>query len=166
MLERKYRLRDIAAAHDIPLARVRTMRARGQTAMHDSGVDDGLDDARPGSWRPYSLLDAVAFGCVIELIQKGLTPDAAANIVGNCNGFIAEWNHPSSAHHNDIWIGAVFFDEGRAHVGGPLGDVLVDAEKKVRREIRVADGGTGTGIILVNASAHYRKLREALDAAE
>lgn len=164
MIERKYRLSDIAAALDIPLTRVRTMRARGQTAMHDSGFDDGLDDARPGSWRPYSLLDAVAFACVLDLMQRGLAPDAAANLVGNCLGFIGEGPHPRGAHHTDIWVGAIFFNEGRAHIGGQLGDLLIDIEKKVRREIRVGDDGNGTGLFLVNASHHVRKLKKVLNA--
>ncbi|WP_334150364.1 hypothetical protein [Hyphomicrobium sp.] len=159
--ERQYRLSEVADALGVPLARVRTMRTRNQTAMWDAGIDEP-----ERVWRDYSIDDAVAFACVLDLIEKGLAADVAASIVGNSRAHIKAGPHPRAAHHTDVWIGAVFFADGRAHVGGQLCDLLIDIEKKVRHEIRAADDGNGTAVFIVNASTHFRKLKEALrDAA-
>lgn len=117
--KRRYRLSEIADALDVPLARVRTLRARGHAAM-------GGGDGAAGAWRTYSIDDAVAIGCVLSLIDKGLAANVAAGIVAGGGTAIRIASHPT----RDVWI-----------------------------ERRIGD----TVSVSVNASAHYRKLKERLD---
>jgi hypothetical protein len=78
MGDRNFKLSEIAAALDVPLARVRTMRARNQTACWDSGRE--AEDAGRG-WREYSIVDAVSLASVIEMVERGLNADEAAKVV-------------------------------------------------------------------------------------
>lgn len=159
-MDKNLLLSDIAAALDIPLMRVRTMRRRGHSAMWDNGIDDGVDDLGRG-WRRYSLIDAVAFSCVLELVDRGLMAEVASSIVANCRQHIYYGPHPASPSADDVLVGAIYLSEGRAHVGGPLPALLADVEKCVQTDVRDFSGG-GSAIFLVNASNHHRRLKEKL----
>lgn len=163
MHERKYRLSEIADANGVDLARVRSMRARGHTAMWDTGIGETADDHGRG-WRRYSLADAVALGCVLELMARGLSAEVADRIVSNCNGWLAG-HHPDSPALADAWIGVVHLNGSAGHVGGHLAKVLAEIDRMVARDIRdTKNGGGGAAVFLINASNHARRLAEKLDA--
>ncbi|CFX34594.1 protein of unknown function [Candidatus Filomicrobium marinum] len=162
--DKPYRLSDIADALGIPLTRVRTMRARGHTGMWDSGVDESADDFGRG-WRTYSFTDAVAFACVLELIERGVAADVAGSVIGNCRGWLAG-HHADAPALADTWIGVVHLNGSAGHVGGHLAQVLASVEQQVGRDIRDTKGGGGSAVFLVNASNHARRVREALASAD
>lgn len=157
MEDRTFKLSEIAAALDVPLARVRTMRSRNQTACWDSGLEG--EDAGRG-WRDYWITDAVALACVLELVEGGLNADEAAQIVVQCRSHIKAGPHPRSAAHADVWIGVLHLLEAPVPVGGQFCDLVLDVEKRVRDNIKAAPEGAGggAGLVLVNASNHYRRL--------
>jgi hypothetical protein len=161
MGDRNFKLSEIAAALDVPLARVRTMRARNQTACWDSGRE--AEDAGRG-WREYSIVDAVSLASVIEMVERGLNADEAAKVVLACRKFLMPAQHPRSASRADVWIGVLHLLEAPVPVGGQFCDLLLDIDKAVAGNIKAApDGeGGGAGLILVNASNHYRRLMEKL----
>lgn len=164
--DRKLKLSDIAALIDMPLARLRTMRARNQTAMWDAGVDETPGEDAGRGWRDYSVTDAVAVCCVLELIERGLNADVAASIVVGCRQFLYDANHPRIASKVDIFIGRIWFIDGSTHVGGPLCDLVIDIDKRIRADIRDFDLGGGSSVLLVNASNHYRRIMEKLKHAD
>ena len=154
-----FTLLQIANALDVPIARVRTMRARGQSAMWDSGSDAPDDGGRTVA-RQYSLTDATALACTLEFIERGMTADMASGIASNCRHFIHDGPHPRAPHRTDVWIGALLFPEGRAHVGGQRCDLFLNLEDRIRRER--SEGSDVSGLLLVNASRHFRSLKEKL----
>lgn len=160
--DRSLKLSDIAALIDMPLARLRTMRARNQTAMWDAGVDETPGEDAGRGWRDYAVTDAVALACVLELIERGLNADVAASIVVGCRQFLYDANHPRAAARTDIFIGRLWFLDGEVNVGGPFCDLLIDVERRVRADIRDFDFGGGSSLFLVNASNHHRKIMEKL----
>jgi hypothetical protein len=162
---RKLKLSDVAVLVDMPLARLRTMRARNQTAMWDAGVSEIAGEGAGRGWRDYSVTDVVALCCVLELAGRGLSIDVAANIIANCRQFIHDADHPRTASRTDIFIGRVWFIDGQAHVGGKFCDLMIDIERRVRDDIRNFDIGGGSSVLLVNTSNHYRRITEALKNA-
>ncbi len=160
--DRTYKLSEVAAALDVPLARIRTMRARNQTAMWDAALAEGKEAGR--EWRDYWIADAVALACVLELVERGLNADEAAKIVTRCRKFIMAGPHPRSAARADVWIGVLHLLEAPVPVGGQFCDLVLDVEKRVRDNIKAAPEGAGggAGLILVNASHHFRRLKETL----
>lgn len=162
MHEQRFRLSEIADALRVRLARLKTLRARGQLGTLDTGLEDGTEYLAGGQgWHSYSLLDAVAMACVLDLMKRGLNADVAGNVVFNCRQFIAA-HHPDSPSMADVWLGVVGFNEGAGHVGGHLAKVLASIEDQVSRNIRDTKNGGGSAVFLVNASNHYRKLEKVL----
>lgn len=157
---------ELAQVVGVPLSRIKTMRARGQTAFWDAEPGIVLDDEQGRVWRRYTVTDAVALACVVELIERGLSADVAAEIVSNCRGHILAGPHPRAAARTDIFIGRVWFLDGQAHVGGQFCDLLIDIERRVRADIRDFDLGGGSSLFLVNASNHHRQIMEKLKNAD
>jgi len=164
--EQRLKLSDIAAALGVPLTRLKTMRARGQSGTWDAWTEDIPADVAGPGWRFYSMTDAVALACVLDLVERGVNSDVAGSIIWNVRQHIYDGPHPRVGSPADIFVGALYLSEGRAHVGGPLGDVLKDIDRHVRADIRAFENGGGTGLFLVNASRHYRRLLEKLPDAE
>jgi len=164
--DRSLKLSDVAALIDMPLARLRTMRARGQTAMWDTDMGEARGEGTERGWREYSITDAVSLACVLELIERGLNADVAASIVAGCRRFLYDANHPRVASRVDIFIGRLWFLDGEFHVGGPFCDLLIDIERRVRADIRDFDLGGGSSVLLVNASNHHRRIMEKLKNAD
>lgn len=162
MEDRTFKLSEIADVLDVPLARIRTMRARGQTACWDADLKEGEEAGR--GWRDYHITDAVALASVIELVDRGLSPDVAGQIITPCRKFIKAGPHPRAAHRADIWVGALYLLEAPAPVGGQFCDLLLAIDKAVAGNIKAAPEGVGggAGLILVNASNHYRRLQRRL----
>lgn len=160
---RKLKLSDIATLIDMPLARLRTMRARNQTGMHDDGVAETLGEDAGRGWRNYSVADAVAISCVLELAERGLAIDVAASIVSGCRQFIHDADHPRTASRDDVFVGRIFYFVGEDHIGGPLRKLLPLIDKEVSEDIGAYQNGGGSTVIIINSSNHYRRIMEKLE---
>jgi len=156
--DEKLTIRDVADAVGASINRVKSLRQRGFTPFWDAGTDDPEDR----SWRRYTVLDAVLLACVIELIDGGLAAEVAASAVANGRAYVYDAKHPARSSVADVWIGLLRLDDGAAHVGGPLPNLFADIEDRIKRDIKHFDGG-GSGLVLVNASKHYRRVRANLE---
>lgn len=165
MQEGELTISDLAYLVDQPVSKIKTMRARGQTACWDAVADADLGDDEGRVWRKYSLIDAVSLACVIDLVSKGLSADVAANAIANCRAAIHDGPHPAGPFRTDIWVGVLLFNEGAAHVGGPLPSVFRSVSQRIASDITDYVGGGGSGLFLVNASNHWRAVMERFNDA-
>lgn len=159
-------LSDVAKLAGIPLARLRTMRARGQSATWDAGSEEhAVADAGAG-WRRYDMIDAISVMAVLDLMKRGVAADVASSIVGNCRQFIHSARHPRKASGSDVFIGAIMTAVGRRHVGGALPELLLKVEKLIRAELRAgASDAECASIMLCNVSRLYRRAKRRLEDA-
>src|SRR5690606_23970786 len=103
--------------------------------------------------------------CVIDLVGKGQSADVAADAIANCRAFIHDGPHPAAPHDDDIWVGVLVFNEGAAHVGGPLPKVWRSVRQRLTADIKQYVGGGGSNIFLTNASNHHRAVLQRFNDA-
>lgn len=164
MQEGELTISDLAYLVDQPVSKIKTMRARGQTACWDAVEGADIDDDDGRVWRKYSLIDAVSLACVIDLIGKGLAAGPAASAMANCRRQIFDGPHPAGPFHKDVWVGVLHLNGSASHVGGPLPRVMRAVSHRIQNDIETYVNGGGSGLFLVNASNHHRAVMKRFGA--